>query len=42
MQSLDMTLRRFLDDKLITGDEAYAKAVNKQEFASFREQEARV
>ena len=42
MQSLDSTLRRFFDDKLITGDEAYAKAVNKQEFASLREQEVSV
>ncbi len=42
MQSLDNTLRGFVEDKLITGDEAYAKAVNKQEFASLREQEASV
>jgi twitching motility protein PilT len=40
MQSLDNALRRLLDAKLITSDEAYAKAVNKQDFETLREQEA--
>lgn len=40
MQSLDNALRRMLDEKSITGDEAYNKAVNKQDFESLREQEA--
>ncbi len=42
MQSLDSNLRRFLDAKLITGDQAYSKAVNKPDFASLREQEASI
>jgi twitching motility protein PilT len=40
MQSLDNSLRRMLDAKLITGSEAYRKAVNKSEFEQFWEQEA--
>ncbi len=39
MQSLDHSLHRFLDARLITGNEAYRKAVNKAEFEQFREQE---
>jgi twitching motility protein PilT len=39
MQSLDHSLRRFLDARLITGNEAYRKAVNKAEFEQFREHE---
>jgi twitching motility protein PilT len=39
MQSLDNSLRSFLDAKLITGNEAYAKAVHKNEFEQFRDQE---
>ena len=39
MQSLDHALRRLVDEKLITGDEAYNKAVNKKDFEAFREQE---
>lgn len=38
MQSLDNCLRHFIHEKLITGDEAYAKAVNKKDFALLREQ----
>ena len=33
MQSLDSCLRRFVDDKLITEEEAYSKAINKSDFA---------
>lgn len=40
MQSLDHALRRLLDEKLITADEAYTKAVNKPDFEPLREQEA--
>ncbi|HEY7496479.1 MAG TPA: type IV pilus twitching motility protein PilT [Candidatus Tectomicrobia bacterium] len=40
MQSLDNSLRSMLDAKLITGSEAYRKAVNKSEFEQFWEQEA--
>lgn len=39
MQSLDSVLHGFVDAKLITGNEAYRKAVNKDEFESYREQE---
>ncbi len=39
MQSLDSCLRSFVRDKLITGNEAYEKAVSKQDFASLCEQE---
>jgi twitching motility protein PilT len=39
MQSLDNCLRSLLDAKLITGEEAYRKAVNKSKFEPFREQE---
>ncbi len=42
MQSLDNALRHLLDAKLISGNEAYLKAVNKGEFESFCEQEAAV
>jgi hypothetical protein len=42
MQSLDSCLRGFIDEKLITGDEAYAQAINKKDFVSLREQEAGV
>jgi twitching motility protein PilT len=38
MQSIDMALRRLLDEKLITGDEAYQKARNKANFEQYREQ----
>ena len=40
MQSLDNSLRNMLDAKLITGSEAYRKAVNKSDFEQFWEQEA--
>jgi hypothetical protein len=36
MQSLDNILRGLLDAKLITGTEAYRKALNKEEFEPFR------
>ncbi len=39
MQSLDSCLRNFVRDKLITGNEAYEKAVSKQDFVSLCEQE---
>lgn len=39
MQTLDSVLRSFVDAKLITGTEAYRKALNKEEFESYREQE---
>jgi twitching motility protein PilT len=39
MQSLDNSLRSMLDAKLITGHEAYKKAVNKNDFEQFWEQE---
>lgn len=39
MQSLDNSLRSLLDAKLITGHEAYKKAVNKSDFEQFWEQE---
>lgn len=42
MQSLDHALRRLMDEKLITGDEAYNKALNKKDFEAFREQEITV
>ncbi len=37
MQRMDTALRRLLDAKLISGDDAYLKARNKTEFESFRE-----
>jgi twitching motility protein PilT len=37
MQRLDTALRRLLDAKLISGDDAYLKARNKADFARFRE-----
>ena len=37
MQSLDHALRRLVDEKLISGDEAYNKALNKKDFEAFRE-----
>jgi twitching motility protein PilT len=40
MQSLDNALRSMVDARLITGNEAYQKAVNKSEFEPLREQEA--
>lgn len=42
MQSLDNSLRGMLDAKLITGNEAYLKAVNKSGFEQFRVQEISV
>jgi twitching motility protein PilT len=39
MQSIDMTLRRFLDEKLINGEEAYRHARNKRAFEQYREGE---
>ncbi len=42
MKSLDHSLRSLLDAKLITGSEAYRKAVSKGEFEQFREQEPAV
>jgi twitching motility protein PilT len=38
MQSIDMALRRLLDEKLITGDDAYQKAKIKANFEQYREQ----
>jgi len=40
MQSLDTVLRRYLDEKLITGNEAYRTARNKSAFEQYREPEA--
>lgn len=37
MQRMDTALRRLLDAKLISGDDAYLKARNKADFARFRE-----
>lgn len=37
MQLMDSALRRLLDAKLITGDDAYLKARNKADFEKFRE-----
>jgi hypothetical protein len=42
MQSLDTSLRKMVQAKLITGDEAYLKAVVKSDFEQFREQEVAV
>jgi twitching motility protein PilT len=39
MQSLDSVLHALVDSKLITGNEAYWKALNKEEFEPYREQE---
>jgi len=39
MQSLDTSLRRLLDAKVINGDEAYLKARHKASFERFREDE---
>ncbi len=39
MQTLDSSLRRLLDEKLIGGNEAYRKASNKAAFAQFRERD---
>jgi Tfp pilus assembly pilus retraction ATPase PilT len=39
MQSLDSCLRKLVQEKMITGNEAYEKAVNKQDFVSLCEQE---
>jgi twitching motility protein PilT len=39
MQSLDSVLRGFVNAKLVSGNEAYRKALNKEEFESYREQE---
>jgi twitching motility protein PilT len=39
MQTIDMSLRRLLDEKLITGDEAYRKAKIKTNFEQYREQD---
>jgi twitching motility protein PilT len=38
MQSIDMTLRRMLDEKLISGEEAHLRARNKSAFEQYREQ----
>ena len=37
MQRMDTALRRLLDAKLISGDDAYLKARNKADFERFRE-----
>jgi twitching motility protein PilT len=37
MQSMDTALRRLLDAKLITGKDAYRKAINKKEFEMYGE-----
>ena len=42
MQSLDTSLRKMVQAKFITGDEAYHKAVVKSDFEQFREQEVGV
>jgi twitching motility protein PilT len=39
MQSMDTALRRLMDAKLITGKDAYRKAINKREFDMFAEPE---
>jgi twitching motility protein PilT len=39
MQSLDSCLRKFVQEKMITGNEAYEKAVSKKDFVSLCEQE---
>jgi len=39
MQSMDTALRRLMDAKVITGREAYRKAINKREFEMFAEPE---
>ncbi len=39
MQSLDTALRRLLDAKVISGDEAYLKARHKADFDRYREEE---
>ena len=39
MQTMDSSLRRLLDAKLITGSEAYRKASNKAAFEQFRERD---
>ena len=39
MQSMDTALRRLVDAKLITGRDAYRKAVNKRDFEMFAEPE---
>jgi twitching motility protein PilT len=39
MQSMDTALRRLLDAKVITGRDAYRKAVNKRDFEMFAEPE---
>lgn len=38
MQNIDTALRRLLDEKLITGEEAYRKARQKSNFEQYREQ----
>ncbi len=42
MQSIDMALRRLLDEKLITGEEAYRKARLKTNFEQYREQDEKI
>ena len=37
MQAMDTVLRRFLDEKLITGNEAYRVARQKSAFEQYRE-----
>jgi twitching motility protein PilT len=37
MQAMDTVLRRYLDEKLITGNEAYRVAKNKAAFEQYRE-----
>jgi twitching motility protein PilT len=39
MQSLDSCLRKFVQEKMITGNEAYEKSVSKKDFVSLCEQE---
>lgn len=42
MQTMDQSLQKLLDARLVTGGEAYAKAMNKQAFARFRDAEEMV
>jgi twitching motility protein PilT len=39
MQNIDTALRRLLDEKMITGEEAYRKARQKSNFEQYREQD---
>lgn len=42
MQSIDTTLRRMLDEKLISGEDAYKKARNKKAFEHYRDAEQKL